>query len=212
MSTLIENLTRRINGGIRHDSMMSELSDAITNLNNNTILTTTTNTGQMIGAPSITTGTNTILTTGNGTNTIITTGTTTAGTIYYPQDWTVTRIPTPTYNPYSFSTSGVTYYNIENINIDVLRKFIVNKISFVDDLIDIDDSNTNICKIILSVNKEIYGELEINYIADKIEDYIMEKISGLISCMDPDFNQGVLEIMFIPKSTLLDIINNDNED
>lgn len=204
MSTLIENLTRRINGGVRHDSMMSELSDAITNLNNNTILTTTSNTGQMIGAPSITTGTNTILTTGNGT--------TSSGTLYNQQDWTVTRHPTPTYNPYSFSTSGsVGYYNIENINIDVLRKFIVNKISFVDDLIEIDDSNTNVCKIILSVNKEIYGELEINYIADKIEDYIMEKISGLISCMDPDFNQGVLEIMFIPKSTLLDIIKNNKK-
>lgn len=204
MSTLIENITRRINGGIRHDSMMSELSDAITNLNNNTILTTTSNTGQMIGAPSITTGTNTILPIGNGT--------TSSGTLYNQQDWTVTRHPTPTYNPYGFSTSGVTYYNIENINIDVLRKFILNKISFVDDLIEIDDSNTNICKIILSVNKEIYGELEINYIADKIEDYIMEKISGLITCMDPEFDQGRMNVMFIPKSSLLDIINNDNKE
>jgi hypothetical protein len=205
MSTLIENLTRRINGGIRHDSMMSELSDAMTNLNNNT-LTLTSNTVPSIGTSTITTtNTNIIFTTGNGT--------TSSGTLYNPQDWTVTRHPTPTYNPYGFSTSGsVGYYNIENINIDVLKKFIVNEISFVDDLIEIDDSDTHICKIILSVNKEIYGELEINYIVDKIEDYVMEKISGLISCMDPDFNQGVLEIMFIPKSTLLDIIKNNKED
>lgn len=205
MSTLIENLTRRINGGIRHDSMMSELSDTITNLNNNTILTTTSNTGQMIGAPSITTGTNTILPLGNGT--------TSSGTLYNQQDWTVTRHPTPTYNPYSFSTSGsVGYYNIENINIEALKKFIKKEISFVDDLIEIDDSNTNTCTMILSVSKEMYDELEVDYIFDKVEDYIKEKISGLLNCMDPEFDQGRMNVMFIPKSSLLDMINNDNKE
>jgi hypothetical protein len=184
MSTLIENLTRRINGGLT--STINELSS---------------NTGQVIGAPSITTG----------TNTIITTGTTTTGTQWVPQDWTVTRHPTPTYNPYNFTVSG-SYYNLENINIEVLRKFITKEISFVDDLIEIDDSDAQTCKLILSVSKEMYGELEVEYIFDKVEDYIKEKISGLISCMDPDFDQGRMNIMFIPKSTLLDIINNDNEE
>jgi hypothetical protein len=180
MSTLIGNLTRRINGGLT--STINELSS---------------NTGQVIGAPTISTST--------------VTSTTTTGTQWVPQDWTVTRVPSVTYNPYDFTVGG-SYYNLENINIDVLRKFITKEILFVDDLIEIDDSDSQTCKLILSVSKEMYGELEVEYIFDKVEDYIKEKISGLISCMDPDFDQGRMNIMFIPKSTLLDIINNDNEE
>jgi hypothetical protein len=184
MSTLIENLTRRINGGIRYDSI--------------------TTTGTVINTESlITTTDNTIITTGNGT--------TTAGTIYNPQDWTVTRAPSVTYNPFNFTTSG-SYYNLENINIEALRKFIIKEISFVNDLIEIDDSDANTCTMILSVSKEMYGELKVEYIFDKVEDYIKEKISGLINCMDPEFDQGRMNIMFIPNSTLLDIINNDNKE
>ena len=180
MSTFIENLTRRINGGLT--STINELSS---------------NTGQVIGAPTISTST--------------VTSTTTTGTQWVPQDWTVTRVPSVTYNPYDFTVGG-SYYNLENINIDALRKFITKEILFVDDLIEIDDSDSQTCKLILSVSKEMYGELEVEYIFDKVEDYIKEKISGLISCMDPDFDQGRMNIMFIPKSTLLDIINNDNEE
>ena len=174
------------------------LSDSA--MKNSSITTTGTviNTGS-----SITTTDNTILTTAHGT--------TTAGTIYNPQDWTVTRAPSVTYNPYNVTTSG-SYYNLENINIEALRKFITKEISFVNDLIEIDDSDSHTCKLILSVNKEMYGELEIEYIFDKVEDYIKEKIRGLISCMDPEFDQGRMNIMFIPKSTLLDIINNDNKE
>jgi hypothetical protein len=179
MSTLIENLTRRINGGLT--STINELSS---------------NTGQVMGAPSITTG----------TNTIITTGTTTTSTLRVNPSVTASM-----YNPYNFTVSG-SLYNLENINIGALRKFITKEISFIDDLIEIDDSDTHTCKLILSVNKEMYEELEVDYIFDKIEDYIKEKISGLISCMDPNFDQGRMDIMFIPKSTLLDIINIDNKE
>jgi hypothetical protein len=184
MPTLIENLTRRINGGLT--STINELSS---------------NTGQVIGAPSITTG----------TNTIITNGTTTTGTQWVPQDWEITRVPSVTYNPYNFTASG-SYYNLENINIEALKKFIKKEISFVDDLIEIDDSDAGTCVMILSVSKEMYDELEVDYIFDKVEDYIKEKISGLISCMDPEFDQGRMNVMFIPKSSLLDIINNDNKE
>jgi hypothetical protein len=177
MSTLIENLTRRINGWS---------TSTINQSSNNTV--------QTIGIPA------TITTTGS-----ITTG----STQFIPLNLTVTNYPSTTSN---ILFRPEKYYNFENINIDVLRKFIVNEISFVDDLIEIDDSNTHSCKIILSVNKEIYGELEVEYIFDKVEDYIKEKISGLISCMDPDFDQGRMNIMFIPKSTLLDVINNDNKE
>lgn len=187
MSNFIDNLTRRINGGIRHDTLVSELSS---------------NTGS---APTMTTGT----ITGGTTSTI-----TTVNTLYNPPNLTVSLFPSTTanltYNPTNFGFFG-SHYNIENINIDALRKFIVNEISFVDNLIEIDDSDTHICKLILSVNKEMYGELEVDYIFDKVEDYIQEKISGLISCMDPNFDQGRINIMFIPKSTLLDIIKNDEE-
>lgn len=196
MSDFISKLTKRINGG------------GIPSFEkiNNSITTSTTSTGTIT-----TINTPTITDIVNGSYTGITFSTGTNGTIYTTGTGGTLGTGGLVYNPYNFTMSG-SYYNLENINIDALRKFITREISFVDDLIEIDDSDSQTCTMILSVSKEMYGELEIDYIFDKVEDYIKEKISGLISCMDPEFDQGRMNIMFIPKSTLLDIINNDNEE
>jgi hypothetical protein len=87
----------------------------------------------------------------------------------------------------------------------------VKEISFVKDLIEIDDSELNYATLILSVDNNLYKELEVEYIFEKVEDYVKEKISGLINCMDSDLDMVRLHILFIPESTLLDIIKNDTE-
>jgi hypothetical protein len=197
MSTLINNLTRRINGGgpsltERLSSLLEpeEPTQTITTTSSSTGTITIYNSlGDIIGAP-------TTLTT-TGTNTI---------PIVYPS--TTSNV---VYNTNNFSFHGK-FYNIENINIDVLRKFMVKEISFVNDLIEIDDSELNYATLILSVDYDVYKELEVEYILEKVEDYVKENISGLIHCMDPDLDIDKLHMIFVPKSTLLDIIKNDKED
>jgi hypothetical protein len=188
MSTLINNLTKRINGGGPSlTERISSLLEPATSYSTGTI-TTNNLSGGIIGAP-------TTLTT-TGTNTI---------PIVYPS--TTSNL---VYNSNNFSFHGKSY-NIENINIDVLRKFMVKEISFVNDLIEIDDSELNYATLILSVDYDVYKELEVEYILEKVEDYVKEKISGLIHCMDPDLDMVRLHMLFVPKSTLLDIIKNDKE-
>jgi len=196
MSTLINNLTRRINGG--GPSLTERISSLLEPVEPTQTITTTSSStgtitiynslGDIIGAP-------TTLTT-TGTNTI---------PIVYPS--TTSNV---VYNTNNFSFHGK-FYNIENINIDVLRKFMVKEISFVNDLIEIDDSESNYATLILSVDYDVYKELEVEYILEKVEDYVKENISGLIHCMDPDLDIDKLHMIFVPKSTLLDIIKNDKE-
>jgi hypothetical protein len=88
----------------------------------------------------------------------------------------------------------------------------VKEISFVKDLIEINDSELNYATLVLSVDYDVYKELEVEYILEKVEDYVKEKISGLIHCMDPDLDMDKLHMIFVPKSIMLDIINNDKED
>ena len=197
MSTLIDNISRRINGGgpslsERMASVWETVEPA------QTITTTSSGTGtitindlgnHIIGAPT------TLTTTGTNTTPIV-----------YPS--TTSNVH---YNPYNFSFNGK-YYNIENINIDVLRKFMVKEISFVNDLIEIDDSESNYATLVLSVDYDVYKELQVEYILEKVEDYVKEKISGLLHCMDSGLEMERLHMLFVPKSTLLDIINNDKED
>jgi hypothetical protein len=198
MSTLINNLTRRINGG--GPSLTERISSLLEPVEPTQTITTTSSSstgtitiynslGDIIGAP-------TTLTT-TGTNTI---------PIVYPS--TTSNV---VYNTNNFSFHGK-FYNIENINIDVLRKFMVKEISFVNDLIEIDDSELNYATLILSVDYDVYKELEVEYILEKVEDYVKENISGLIHCMDPDLDMERLHMIFVPESTLLDIIKNDKED
>jgi len=194
MSTLIDNLTRRINGGgsSLYHSIPPEIEpiQTITTTSSGTGTITTNNlVNPIIGAPTI------LTTTGTNTTPII-----------YPSS-TATLL----YDPNRYAFNGK-YYNIENINIDVLRKFMVKEISFVNDLIEIDDSELNCVTLILSVDYDIYKELEVEYILEKVDNYVREKISGLIHCMDPDLDMERLHMRFVPKSTLLDIINNDKED
>jgi hypothetical protein len=205
MSTLIDNITRRVNGegpslSERLASLLEpvEPNQTITTTSSSTGTVTTNNlSGDIIGGPT------TLTTTGTNTTWIGTSGTAgasgTAGTgsvMYYP---------------YNFSFNGK-YYNIENINIDALRKFMVKEISFVNDLIEIDDSELNWVTLVLSVDYGLYKELEVVYILEKVEDYVLGKINGLIHCMDPNLDMQRLHMRFVPKSTLLDIINNDKED
>jgi hypothetical protein len=188
MSTLIDNITRRVNGGGPSLSeRLTSLLEPATSYSTGTI-TTNNLSGGIIGAPT------TLTTTGTNTTPIV-----------YPS--TTSNL---VYNPNNFSFHGK-YINIENINIDVLRKFMVKEISFVDDLIEIDDSELNCATLILSVDYDVYKELEVEYIFEKVEDYVKEKISGLIHCMDSDLDMERLHMKFIPKSTLLDIIKNDIE-
>ena len=194
MSTLLHNISKRINGG--GPSLTERLSSLLESEEpTQTITTTSSSTGtitiydssrDIIGAPT------TLTTTGTNTTPIV-----------YPS--TTSNV---VYNPNNFSFHGK-FYNIENINIDVLRKFMVKEISFVKDLIEIDDSDMNCVTLILSVDYDIYKELEVEYIFEKVEDYVKEKISGLINCMDADLDMIRLHILFIPESTLLDIIKND---
>jgi hypothetical protein len=196
MSTLIDNITRRVNGGgpslsERIASFMGPLesTQTITTTSSTTgTITTNTLVNPIIGAPT------TLTTTGTNTTPII-----------YPS--TTSNL---VYNPNNFSFHGK-LYNIENININVLRKFMVKEISFVKDLIQIDDSELNYATLILSVDYNMYKELEVEYIFEKVEDYVKEKISGLINCMDADLDMVRLHILFIPESNLLDIIKNDKE-
>jgi hypothetical protein len=196
MSTLINNLTRRINGGgpsltERISSLLEpvEPTQTITNTSSSIGTVTTNNLfNPIIGAPT----------------TLTTTGTNTTP-ITYPSS-TATLL----YDPNRFAFNGK-YYNIENINIDALRKFMVKEISFVKDLIEINDSELNYATLVLSVDYDVYKELEVEYILEKVEDYVNEKISGLIHCMDPDLDMDKLHMIFVPKSTLLDIIKNDKE-
>ena len=196
MSTLRNNLTRRVNGGgssltERFLSLLEtvEPTQTITTTSSSTGTITINNSlGDIIGAP-------TTLTT-TGTNTI---------PIVYPS--TTSNF---NYDPNRFAYVAKSY-NIENINIDVLRKFMVKEISFVNDLIEIDDSELNYATLILSVDYDVYKELEVEYILEKVEDYVKENISGLIHCMDPDLDMERLHMIFVPKSTLLDIIKNDKE-
>ena len=179
MPTLIDNITRRINGGPSLSERLAALMEPLEPTQTTTTLTTT--------------GTNTtwIGTSGTGVT-------------------SVTHGSSIMYNPYNYSFPEK-YYNIENINIDVLRKFMVKEISFVNDLIEIDDSELNYATLILSVDYDVYKELEIEYILEKVEDYVKENISGLIHCMDPDLDMERLHMRFVPKSTLLEIIKNDKE-
>jgi len=199
MSTLINNLTRRING--RGPLLTERISSLLEPVE----------------------PTQTITTTSSGTNTItgtITTNNLTYGNIGAPNSYnTITTTDTITYpsstanfhyDPNRFAYVGKSY-NIENINIDVLKKFIVKEILFVNDLIEIDDSELNYATLILSVDYDVYKELEVEYILEKGEDYVKEKISGLIHCMDPDLDIDRLHMLFVPKSTILDIIKNDKE-
>jgi len=196
MSTLIDNITRRVNGGgssltERFLSLLEtvEPSQTITTTSSSTGTITTNNlVNTIIGAPT------TLTTTGTNTTPII-----------YPSS-TATLL----YDPNRFAFNGKSY-TIENINIDVLRKFMVKEISFVKDLIEIDDSELNCATLILSVDYDMYKELEVEYIFEKVEDYVKEKISGLIHCMDPNLDMERLHMKFVPKSTLLDMINNDKE-
>jgi hypothetical protein len=205
MSTLIDNITRRVNGG--GPSLSERLASLLEPVEpNQTITTTSSSTGTITTnnlSGDIIWGPTTLTTTGTNTTWIGTSGTAgasgTAGTgsvMYYP---------------YNFSFNGK-YYNIENINIDALRKFMVKEISFVNDLIEIDDSESNCATLVLSVDYDLYKELEVVYILEKVEDYVLGKINGLIHCMDPNLDMQRLHMRFVPKSTLLDIINNDKED
>jgi hypothetical protein len=182
MSTLIDNIARRVNGG--GPSLSERLASLLEPVEPTQTITTTSS--------------------GTGTTTLTTTGTNTTPVVY----------PSTTsnllYNPNNFSFHGK-YINIENINIDVLRKFMVKEISFVKDLIEIDDSELNCATLILSVDYDIYKELEVEYILEKVDDYVKEKISGLIHCMDSDLDMARLHMRFVPKSTLLEIIKNDIE-
>ena len=196
MSTLIDNIARRVNGGgpslsERLASLLEpkEPYQTITTTSSSTGTITTNNlVNPIIGAPT------TLTTTGTNTTPIV-----------YPS--TTSNV---IYNPNNFSFHGK-YINIENINIDVLRKFMVKEISFVKDLIEIDDSELNCATLILSVDYDIYKELEVEYILEKVDDYVKEKISGLIHCMDSDLDMARLHMRFVPKSTLLEIIKNDIE-
>jgi len=209
MSTLINNLTRRINGG--GPSLTERISSLLEPVEpTQTITTTSSGTNTITGT--ITTNNLTYGNIGapNSYNTITTTPHIpwgySSGTITYPS--TTSNV---VYNTNNFSFHGK-FYNIENINIDVLRKFMVKEISFVNDLIEIDDSELNYATLILSVDYDVYKELEVEYILEKVEDYVKENISGLIHCMDPDLDIDKLHMIFVPKSTLLDIIKNDKED
>jgi hypothetical protein len=203
MSNLIGNITRRVNGGgssltERFLSLLETVEPTQTiTTTSSSIGTVTTNNlfNPIIGAPT------TLTTTGTNTTWIGTSGT--GGTGF-------THGSSIMYNPYNYSFNGK-YYNIENINIDVLRKFMVKEISFVNDLIEIDDSESNCATLILSVDYDVYKELEVVYILEKVEDYVIGKISGLIHCMDSDLDMERLHMRFVPKSTLLDIIKNDKE-
>jgi hypothetical protein len=196
-TSLVDNITRRVNGGgpsltERFLSLLEtvEPTQTITTTSSGTGTITTNNlVNNIIGAPT------TLTTTGTNTTPIV-----------YPL--TTSNL---LYSPNNFSFHGK-YINIENINIDVLRKFMVKEISFVKDLIEIDDSELNCATLILSVDYDIYKELEVEYILEKVDDYVKEKISGLIHCMDSDLDMKRLHMRFVPKSTLLDIINNDKED
>ena len=196
MSTLIDNITRRVNGG---GSSLTErfLSLLETVEPSQTITTTSSSTGTIT--------TNNLVNTIIGAPTILTTTGTNTTPIIYPSS-TATLL----YDPNRFAFNGKSY-TIENINIDVLRKFMVKEISFVKDLIEIDDSELNCATLILSVDYDMYKELEVEYIFEKVEDYVKEKISGLIHCMDPNLDMERLHMKFVPKSTLLDMINNDKE-
>ena len=203
MSNLIGDITRRVNGGgssltERFLSLLETVEPTQTiTTTSSSIGTVTTNNlfNPIIGAPT------TLTTTGTNTTWIGTSGT--GGT-------SVTHGSSIMYNPYNYSFNGK-YYNIENINIDVLRKFMVKEISFVNDLIEIDDSESNCATLILSVDYDVYKELEVVYILEKVEDYVIGKISGLIHCMDSDLDMERKHMRFVPKSTLLDIIKNDKE-
>jgi hypothetical protein len=201
MSTLRNNLTRIVNGG--GSSLTERFLSLLETVEPTQTITTTSS------------GTNTI------TGTINTNNLTYGGNIGAPNSYNT--ITTTGINTYPSSTSNFNYdpnrfayvgksYNIENINIDVLRKFMVKEISFVNDLIEIDDSELNYATLILSVDYDVYKELEVEYILEKVEDYVKENISGLIHCMDPDLDIDKLHMIFVPKSTLLDIIKNDKED
>ena len=200
MSTLLNNISKRVNGG--GPSLTERFLSLLETVE----------------------PTQTITTTSSGTNTItgtITTNNLTYGNIGAPNSYnTITTTGTITYqsstsnavyNTNNFSFHGK-YYNIENINIDVLRKFMVKEISFVNDLIEIDNSELNYATLVLRVDYDVYKELEVEYILEKVEDYVKENISGLIHCMDPDLDIDKLHMIFVPKSTLLDIIKNDKED
>jgi hypothetical protein len=196
MSTLIGNISRRINGGPSLSERLSSLLEPVEPTQ--TITTTSSTTGTIT--------TNTLVNPIIGAPTTLTTTGTNTTPIVYPS--TTSNL---LYNPNNFSFHGK-YINVENINIDVLRKFMVKEISFVKDLIEIDDSELNYATLILSVDYDVYKELQVEYILEKVEDYVKEKISGLINCMDSDLNMERLHMTFVPKSTLLDIINNDKED
>jgi len=203
MSTLIDNITRRVNVG--GPSLTERIASPIEPVKPTQTTTTTSSStgtininnllGDIIGGPT------TLTTTGTNTTWIGTSGT--GGT-------SVTHGTSIMYNPYNHSFNGK-YYNIENINIDVLRKFMVKEISFVNDLIEIDDSELSCATLILSVDYDVYKELDAEYILEKVEDYVIGKISGLIHCMDPDLDMERLHMRFVPKSTLLDIIKNNKE-
>ena len=195
MSTLIGNISRRINGGPSLSERLASLMESVEPTQ--TITTTSSSTGTIT--------TNTLVNPIIGAPTTLTTTGTNTTPIIYPS--TTSNLH---YNPNNFSFNGK-YYNIENINIDVLRKFMVKEISFVHDLIEIDDSELNCLTFILSVDYDVYKELEVEYIFEKVEDYVKEKISGLIHCMDSDLDIARLHMRFIPKSTLLEIIKNDIE-
>jgi len=196
MSTLIDNITRRVNGG--GPSLSERIASFMGPLESTQTITTTSSTTGTIN-------TNTLVNPIIGAPTTLTTTGTNTTPIIYPS--TTSNL---VYNPNNFSFHGK-LYNIENININVLRKFIVKKISFVKDLIEIDDSELNYATLILSVDYNMYKELEVEYIFEKVEDYVKEKISGLIYCMDADLDMVRLHILFIPESNLLDIIKNDKE-
>jgi hypothetical protein len=203
MSTLIDNITRRVNGGPSLSERIASSIEPVKPTQTTTTTSSSTGTininnllGDIIGGPT------TLTTTGTNTTWIGTSGT--GGT-------SVSHGTSIMYNPYNYSFNGK-YYNIENINIDALRKFMVKEISFVNDLIEIDDSESNCATLVLSVDYDLYKELEVVYILEKVEDYVLGKINGLIHCMDPDLDMQRLHMRFVPKSTLLDIINNDKED
>jgi hypothetical protein len=195
MPTLIDNITRRINGGPSLSERLAALMEPLEPTQTTTTTSSSTGTittndlgNHIIGAPT------TLTTTGTNTTPLL-----------YPS--TTSNL---LYNPYNCSFNGK-FYNIENINIDVLRKFMVKEISFINDLIGIDDSQSNCATLILSVDYDLYKELEVVYILEKVEDYVLGKISGLIHCMDPDLDMERLHMGFVPKSTLLEIIKNDIE-
>ena len=211
MSTLLNNISKRVNGG---GSSLTEIFLSLLETVEPTQTITTTSSGTNTITGTITTNNLTYgnICAPNSYNTIATTPLTphipwgySSGTITYPS--TTSNV---VYNTNNFSFHGK-FYNIENINIDVLRKFMVKEISFVNDLIEIDDSELNYATLILSVDYDVYKELEVEYILEKVEDYVKENISGLIHCMDPDLDIDKLHMIFVPKSTLLDIIKNNKK-